>query len=442
MFDSLSASLQKVFKNLRGYGRLSEKNIQEALREVRLALLEADVNFRVVKDFIAQVREKALGRAVLDSVTPGQQVIRVVHDELVNLLGGEPAGFTLAPSPAVILMLGLHGAGKTTTCGKLALKWKQEGKRVLLAACDIRRPAAVDQLRILAEQTGVEIVTPQPGESVPGIAKRAAAEAARRKADVLILDTGGRFQIDDELVEEVREVHREIRPANTILVLDAATGQEAVNVAQAFHDRGGLTGLVLTKLDGDARGGAVLSVRHVTGCPVILAGTGEKMDRLEPFYPERMASRILGMGDVLSLVEKAQQQVDAGEMKAMEERLRKNTFSLDDFLSQIQQLKKMGPLGDLLEMMPGGGQIPADVKQQMAASSGDGLKVTEAIIRSMTPKEREHPEIISASRRRRIAAGSGTRVQDVNELLKRFEGAKKMARTLKKSQKRLLRFGK
>lgn len=442
MFDSLSASLQKIFKNLRGFGKLSEKNIQDALREVRLALLEADVNFRVVKDFIAQVREKAMGQAVLDSVTPGQQVIKVVHDELVNLLGGEAVGFTLSPSPAVILMLGLHGAGKTTTCGKLALKWKKEGKAVLLAACDIRRPAAVDQLRILAEQVGVEIVTPKKGETVPGIASRAAAEAARQKADVLILDTGGRFQIDDELVEEVRAVHREVQPANTILVLDAAAGQEAVNVAQTFHDKVGLTGLILTKLDGDARGGAVLSVRHVTGCPVILAGTGEKMDRLEPFYPERMASRILGMGDVLSLVEKAQQQVDAGEMKEMEERLRKNTFSLDDFLSQIQQLKKMGPLGDLLEMMPGGAQVPAHVKQQMAATSGDGIKMTEAIIRSMTPKERASPEIINAGRRRRIAAGSGTKVQDVNELLKRFEGAKKMARTLKKSQKRLLRFGK
>ncbi len=442
MFDSLTASLQKVFKNLRGYGKLSEKNIQDALREVRLALLEADVNFQVVKDFIAQVREKAMGQAVLDSVTPGQQVIKVVHDELVNLLGVDAVGFTLSPAPAAILMLGLHGAGKTTTCGKLALKWKKEGKKVLLAACDIRRPAAVDQLRILAQQVGVEIVTPQKGESVPGIAKRAAVEAANQKADILILDTGGRFQIDEELVEEVREVHREVNPANTILVLDAATGQEAVNVAKAFHEKLGLTGLILTKLDGDARGGAALSVRHITGCPVILAGTGEKMDRLEPFYPERMASRILGMGDVLSLVEKAQQQVDTGEMMEMEERLRKNTFSLDDFLGQIQQLRKMGPLGDLLEMMPGGAQIPAHVKQQMAAASGDGIKVTEAIIRSMTPKERAHPEIIGASRRRRIAAGSGTRVQDVNELLKRFEGAKKMARTLKKSQKRLLRFGK
>jgi len=441
MFDRISGSLQKIFKNLRGYGKLSEKNVQEALREVRLALLEADVNYQVARDFIARVKEKSLGYDVLDSITPGQQIVKHVHDEMVHLLGDEHHDFDVSVRPASILLLGLHGAGKTTTAGKLARKWKQEGKKVLLVACDLRRPAAVDQLRILGEQVGVDVVTPEPGEQLTHLACRALKTAKDVEADYILFDTGGRFQIDSELVHELKDLREVVNPRNVVLVVDAAIGQESVNVAETFHKEVGLTGLILTKLDGDARGGAALSIQAVTGCPLLLVGTGERPEDLEPFYPDRMASRILGMGDVVSLVEKAQQVVDENEMARIEEKLMGDTFDLEDFLGQIQQMQKLGPIENLLEMLPGAANLPPQAKN-MAGLSEKDMKRTEAIIRSMTPRERRHPDLMNGSRKRRVAEGSGTQVRYVNDLLKNFSQAKKMARKLKKQQKRLLRLGK
>ena len=442
MFDKFSSSLQKIFKNLRGYGTLSERNVQDSLREIRMALLEADVNFQVTKDFVARVKEKCLGKEVLDSITPGQQVVKHVHDELVSLLGGAHRDFDFSARPATVLLLGLHGAGKTTTAGKLALRWKKAGKKVLLVACDLRRPAAVDQLRILAGQVGVEIATPAAGENVAALGARALKQATAANADVVLFDTGGRFQIDTDLVQELKDLREAIKPRNVVLVLDSAIGQESVHVAETFHKEVGLTGLILTKLDGDARGGAALSVQAVTGCPILLVGMGEKPEDLEPFYPDRMASRILGMGDVVSLVEKAQGALDEKEMARMQERALEGDLNLDDFLAQLQQMKKMGPLENLLEMLPGAGNVPARLKNGIAGVGDKDLKKSEAIIRSMTPRERRNPGILDASRRRRIALGSGTEVRDVNELLNNFAQAKKMAQQLKKAQKRLLRFGK
>ena len=442
MFDKFSSSLQKIFKNLRGYGTLSERNVQDSLREIRMALLEADVNFQVTKDFVARVKEKCLGKEVLDSITPGQQVVKHVHDELVSLLGGAHRDFDFSARPATVLLLGLHGAGKTTTAGKLALRWKKAGKKVLLVACDLRRPAAVDQLRILAGQVGVEIATPAAGETVAALGARALKQATAANADVVLFDTGGRFQIDTDLVQELKDLREAIKPRNVVLVLDSAIGQESVHVAETFHKEVGLTGLILTKLDGDARGGAALSVQAVTGCPILLVGMGEKPEDLEPFYPDRMASRILGMGDVVSRVEKAQGALDEKEMARMQERALEGDLNLDDFLAQLQQMKKMGPLENLLEMLPGAGNVPARLKNGIAGVGDKDLKKSEAIIRSMTPRERRNPGILDASRRRRIALGSGTEVRDVNELLNNFAQAKKMAQQLKKAQKRLLRFGK
>jgi signal recognition particle subunit SRP54 len=441
MFDKLTGSFQRIFKNLRGYGKLSEKNIQDALRDVRMALLDADVNFQVVKDFIAKVREKCVGAEVLDSVTPGQQVIKFVHDEMAALLGGTKKDFDLSGKPCRVVLLGLHGSGKTTTAGKLALRWKKAGRRVLLVACDIRRPAAVDQLQILGKHAGVDVAAPQPGESVPELGRRALAVAAEKGSEIVIFDTGGRFQIDTELVQELKDLRAAIEPRNVVLVLDAAIGQESVHVAETFHKEVGLTGLILTKLDGDARGGAALSVQAVTHCPVLLVGVGERPEDLEPFHPDRMASRILGMGDIVSLVEKAQQAIDAKDVEAMQEKLLKDGFTLEDFLVQLRQMKKLGPLENLLDMMPGMANVPARVKEEMSGSSGQDFKRTEAIILSMTPKERRHPEVINGSRRRRIALGSGCDVRDVNELLKKFDMARKMTQRLKKQQKRLLRMG-
>jgi signal recognition particle subunit SRP54 len=360
----------------------------------------------------------------------------------VELLGEQHKDFNLSGHPAVIMMLGLHGAGKTTTSGKLAAYWKKQGRQVMLAACDIRRPAAVEQLNILGRQVGVEVVSPQPDDAVPDVGRRAYRQAVQQHSDILILDTGGRFQIDEELVGELKALRQTVAPDNTVLVLDAAMGQESVDVAQTFHEQLGLTGLILTKLDGDARGGAALSVQAVTGCPILLVGTGEGMDDIEAFHPDRMASRILGMGDVVSLVEKAQETMDAKEMERMEDRLMKNTFNLEDFLVQMQQLKKMGPMENLLEMLPMGGNLPPQMRQGMASLSGDEMKKAEAIIQSMTLQERRRPDIINGSRRKRIARGSGTEIRDVNDILKRFGQAKKMAKQMKKAQKRLLRFGK
>ncbi len=442
MFDRLSNRLQSAFRNLRGYGKLSEQNIQDALREVRLALLEADVHYATAKAFIERVKAKSLGADVLDSVTPGQQIIKTVHDELVALLGGVQKDFNLSAIPAEVMLLGLHGSGKTTTCGKLARLWKQKGKKVLLVACDIRRPAAVDQLEVLAKQTGAGIVKPEPGETVPALGRRAFTFARENYYDIVLYDTGGRFQIDDDLVGELKALRAATEPQNVVLVLDAAIGQESVNVAKAFHEALGLTGLILTKLDGDARGGAALSVVSVAGCPILRVGTGERAEDLEPFHPDRMASRILGMGDVVSLVEKVQETLDVEEAGRMQEKLRsKQGLDLNDFLSQMRQLKKMGSLGKILEMIPGAGAMAGDVRSRIENDSGAQMKKTEALILSMTPRERRHPDLLNASRRKRIARGSGLPVSDLNELLRNFRQAQQMAKKMKQMQKRLPRGG-
>ena len=410
------------------------------MREVRLALLEADVHIDVVKDFVGRVREQCLGEEVLNSVTPGQQMIKRVHDELVDLLGRERKDFNLNARPAVTLLLGLHGAGKTTTAGKLALRWKNAGKSVLLVGCDIRRPAAVDQLAVLAEQSGVDMLRPNPGESVPQIGLRARDHAIRKAYDAVIFDTGGRFQIDEDLVQELVDLKKLIQPQNNVLVLDAAIGQESVDVAARFHEAVGLTGLVLTKLDGDARGGAALSVQSVTQVPIHLIGVGEKAEDLEPFHPDRLAGRILGMGDVVSLVEKAQETFDEDAMAGMEKRLMRNQLNLEDFLVQLRQMRKMGSMDKIMDMMPNMPKVSPDERAKMAEQGEVQSRKFEAIILSMTPHERRRPVILKASRRQRIAKGSGTQVKDVNALLKQFKQAQKMGKKLKKAQKKLLRF--
>ncbi|MDF7801238.1 signal recognition particle protein [Pontiellaceae bacterium B1224] len=438
MFENLSTALQKTFKNLRGYGRLTEKNVKDSMREVRMALLEADVNFKVARDFVKKVQESCMGDEVMGSITPGQLVVKKVQDELEELLGGAHREFELTGHPASVMMMGLHGSGKTTTSGKLAMRWKKSGRRVLLVACDIRRPAAVEQLMILAGQVGCDVIGPEPGESVPMLGKRAAKYAKDEKFDVVIYDTGGRFQVDDELVQELKEFSAETNPNNRVLVLDAAIGQESVNVAETFRDAVGLTGLILTKLDGDARGGAALSVHAVTGCPVLMTGSGEKMEDLEPFYPDRMASRILGMGDVVSFVEKAQGVVDQEEAMKMQEKLMKNQMDLEDFLSQIQQMKKLGSMSSLFDMMPGDAmKMDQKKKDAIATASELEMKKFESIIQSMTKWERQNPKKIDRPRRLRIAAGCGRKFQDVNQLLKRFEQMGKMGKQFKKMEKRL-----
>ncbi len=438
MFENLSSALQKTFRNLRGYGKLTEKNVKDALREVRLALLEADVNFKVARDFIKKVQDKCLGEEVLNSVTPGQQVVKFVNDELVELFGGAHEEFDLNARPASVMLMGLHGSGKTTSAGKLAYRWQKGNRRVLLVACDIRRPAAVEQLSILAGQVGCDVFAPDPGETVPQLGRRAAESAVEGKYDIVIYDTGGRFQIDDELVQELKEFEAETKPMNKVLVLDAAIGQESVNVAEAFKAAVGLTGMILTKLDGDARGGAALSVHAVTGCPILMTGVGEKMDDLQPFYPDRMASRILGMGDVVSFVEKAQDVVDQEEALKMQEKLAKNQLDLEDFLSQIQAMKKMGPISNMLDALPGNAmKMDAKQKEAVATASELEMKKFESIIQSMTPWERKHPKQIERSRRLRIAKGCGRKLADVNQLLKRFEQMGKMGKQFKKMEKRL-----
>ncbi len=441
MFDSLTNSLESVFRKLRGYGRLNEENVREAMRNVRMALLEADVNFEVARDFVARVSAQCLGEEVLHSITPGQQVVKRVHDELVELLGaGKNRRLELNPLPAPVMLVGLHGSGKTTTSAKLAALWKKDGKNVLLVGADIRRPAAVDQLAVLAKQIGVDMLAPEPGETVPALGRRALDKAELTGRDVVLFDTGGRFQIDDELVQELKELRETVKCRNTVLVVDAAIGQESVHVAEVFHKALDLKGLILTKLDGDARGGAALSIQAVTGCPILYTGVGEKLGELEPFYPERMASRILGMGDIISLVEKAQENVDLTQVAEMEQKLRKNRIDLEDFMVQLGQLKKMGSMESLIDMLPMAGQMKAKIRE--AGKGQDFAKSTsraEAIIRSMTRHERRRPEVLNASRKRRIAAGSGTQVQDVNELLKQFEQAREMAKRMGGMQKRLRR---
>lgn len=434
MFSSLSDRLQGVLRRLRGRGRLTEADVNQALREVRLALLEADVNFRVVKDFIDRLRERAVGEEVLGSLTPGQQVIKIVHDELADLMGGGQAKLASGGSPTVIMLAGLQGSGKTTSAAKLAMHLQREGRRPLLVAADTRRPAAVDQLQQLASRIQVPVFTPMdtgaaPGEPVDPIPVAAAAipHAVKSGRDTVIIDTAGRLHVDDELMAELQGIFQQVKPHEVLLVIDAMTGQEAVAVAESFHGALQLTGLILTKLDGDTRGGAALSVRAVTGCPIKFAGTGEKMEALEPFHPERMASRILGMGDVLTLVERAQREVDTQEAQRIAQRLQEDKYDLEDFMGQLQQMRKMGPMDQILSLLPGMGPMKQVRDLQIDESQ---LNRVEAIIQSMTPAERRDPSIINSSRRKRIARGSGTTVQDVNRLLKQFNETKQLVRQL------------
>ena len=432
MFDNLTEKFDAVFKQLRGRGRLTEENIQQALREVRLALLEADVNFKVVKDFVAAVRERAVGHDVLGSLTPGQQVIQIVRDELGLLMGGsEDNQLDLAARPPVAIMLcGLQGAGKTTTCGKLALKLRREKRNPLLVPADVYRPAAIEQLKTLGRQIDVPVFDSRTDQDPVEICRLAHEFADRQGYDTLILDTAGRLHIDDTLMQELERIRDCVDPREILLVADAMTGQDAVNVASSFNERLNLTGVVLTKLDGDARGGAALSIRAVTGTPIKLVGMGEKLDALETFHPERMAQRILGMGDVLSLIEKAEAAIDKDDAANMEKRLREEGFTLDTFKEQLQSIKKMGSMESMLAMIPGAGKA---LKQMKGAQlPDDELKKIEAIINSMTRKERQDHKIINGSRRLRIANGSGTRVQDVNQLLKRFTEAQKMMKKMQK----------
>ncbi len=432
MFDTLSDKLDSVFKKLRGHGRLTEQHIKETMREIRLVLLEADVNFRVVKNFVAKVSERAVGHDVLKSLTPAQQVIKIVREELASLMGeGEDNSLNLAVKPPVPLMLcGLQGAGKTTTCGKLALKLRREKRNPLLVPADVYRPAAIAQLKILGQQLNVEVFDSQVGQDPVDICTRALSYAELNGFDTIILDTAGRLHIDSELMGELKRIVDKVAPQEILFVADAMTGQDAVTVAASFDEQLPLTGVILTKLDGDARGGAALSIRAVTGKPIKLVGMGEKLDALERFYPDRMAQRILGMGDVLSLIEKAQDAVDADDAAAMEQQLRKGGFTLETFLEQMQMVKKMGSIDSLLKMIPGAGK--ALKKAQGAQLPEKELKKVEAIIRSMTPKERLDHRVLNGSRRLRIANGSGTRVQDVNQLLKRFLEAQKMMKKMQK----------
>jgi signal recognition particle subunit SRP54 len=429
MFESLGEKLESVFRRLRGYGKLTEKNIEDALREVRLALLEADVNFKVVKDFIDRIKGQALGQEVLASLTPEQHFIKIVHAELVALLGGERKELDLAAAPPVVLMLvGLNGSGKTTTSGKLARYLKTELKRSpYLVPADTYRPAAIDQLQIIAKDIGVPVhPTPRDGSTDPVAIAQAGVEAARRQAcDVVIIDTAGRLQIDDELMTELERMRATVNPHQVLLVADAMTGQEAVNVATGFHARIALDGVILTKVEGDARGGAALSLRSVTGKPILFVGVGEKLDALETFYPDRAASRILGMGDMLSLIEKAEKLYDQKQAEALEKKLRKNQFTLEDFQDQLRMLKKMGSMTDLVAMLPGGKKLMQGADMNAAEKE---FKRIEAIISSMTREERQKPEILNGGRRRRIANGSGTSVNDVNRFLKQYLDAKKMMR--------------
>ena len=439
MFETLASSLQNIFRNLRGYGRLSESNIREAMRQVRLALLEADVNYAVARDLVDRVTTQCLGREVLESLTPGQQVIKHVHDELVRLLDGGHQRTLLPDSrPAAVLLIGLHGSGKTTTAAKLARLWKKEGRSVLLVAADIRRPAAVEQLGVLAREVGVELLAPAPGETVPELGRRALDAARETGRDIALFDTGGRRQLDQELLAELRSLREAVACRHTLLVVDAAIGQESVHVATGFHQALGLQGLILTKLDGDARGGAALSIQAVTGCPILYVANGERLEDLTVFHPDRMASRILGMGDVVSLVEKAQAAMEARRASELEQRLRRDQLTLEDFLEQLGQWRRMGSAENLLELLPLGNLAPG----RRGAAAPDPAefaayaKRAEAILRSMTPAERQHPELLNASRRRRIARGSGTQVQDVNELLRQFEQTRRLLRTMRKLGKR------
>ena len=433
IFESLSDRLQQTFKKLRGHGKLTEDDVDEAMREVRMALLEADVNFKVVKNFVKKVKERAIGQEVLETLTPAQVVIKIVDEELTALMGGTQSRINMSPQPpTIIMMAGLQGAGKTTSVGKLGLALKKQGKRPLLVADDIYRPAAITQLEVIGKQLGLPVFKKEGCKDAVEIANEAVAFSQSHMNDVVIIDTAGRLQIDEKLMQELRDIKGAVHPHEILLVVDAMTGQESVNVAKSFNETLGLDGVVMTKLDGDARGGAALSIKAVTGVPIKFVGLGEKLEPLEPFHPDRMASRILGMGDVLSLVEKAQQTFDAEEAQKMAKKLRKDEFTLDDFLSQMQQVKKLGSLENILGMIPGMGGLKKQLEGQDIDLNGKEMRQIEAIIHSMTPKERADISIINGSRRKRIAQGSGARVQDVNKLLKQFGEMKKMMKKMKK----------
>ncbi len=428
MFDALSDRFDGIFKRLRSRGKLTDRDIDEVAREIRVALLEADVNVTVVKSFINRVKERAHGATVAKSLTPAQQVIKIVHEELVTTLGGDTGKLAMSSKPPTVVMLaGLQGSGKTTAAGKLARHIEREGRKPLLVAADLQRPAAVEQLRVLGEQINVPVYSEQSNPI--RVAKNARKEADRTGRNVIILDTAGRLQIDADLMNELRRVRNAVKPDDTLLVVDAMTGQEAVNVAEAFNDAVGLDGVILTKIDGDARGGAALSVKEVVGKPILFAGTGEKLDDFEPFHPDRMASRILGMGDMLTLIEKAEATFEKEEAEKAGEKLRKGQFTLEDFLDQMQQVRKMGPLQNIVGMLPG---LPKEARQAQVDESQLGR--IEAIIRSMTPEERRNPTVINGSRRLRIARGSGTTTGDVNAMLKQFKMVQQMMRSVAKGK--------
>ena len=427
-FDSLTEKLQNVFKNLRGKGRLSEDDVKTALKEVKLALLEADVNFKVVKSFIKTVQERAVGQDVMNSLTPGQMVIKIVNEEMINLMGSETTEIALRPAGeiSIIMMCGLQGAGKTTTCAKIAGKLKQKGRKPLLVACDVYRPAAIKQLQINGEKQGVEVFSMGDGHKPLNIAKAAVEHAKANGMNVVILDTAGRLHVDEEMMTELVEIKENMDICQTVLVVDAMTGQDAVNVASTFHDKLSIDGVILTKLDGDTRGGAALSIRAVTGRPILYIGMGEKLEDLEQFYPDRMASRILGMGDILNLIDKAQAQVDEEEAKAMEEKFRKSEFDFNDYLTSMDQMKKMGGISSVMGMLPGMGMnLPADVEVDDSMFKG-----IEAIIQSMTKEERANPSLLNPSRKRRIANGAGVDISEVNRLVKQQEQMKKMMKQM------------
>lgn len=435
MFENLTDRMTNALRNLRGLGKISESNIADALADVRTALLSADVHFRVAREFCDRVKETCLGQNVLAGVAPGQMAVKIIHDELVKLLGENSTQFSQV-RPLKIMLVGLHGSGKTTSAGKLARYLRSHGNyRPALVACDVYRPAAIDQLETLAAATGTPFYCDRDSKDVPAIGEKFLREAVNNSADLIIFDTAGRLQIDENLIEEIKRLRERIQPDEVLLVADSALGQEAVNVAKHFHEAVNLTGIVLTKLDGDARGGAALSMKTITGVPIKFMGTGEKLEDFSPFHPDRMAQRILGMGDVVSLVEKAQETIDQKEAERLAEKMKKADFDLEDFLAQLQQMKKMGPLGSIMKMMPGMSGLQVGEKEEKK------LKRTEAIIQSMTKKERARPEILNGSRRARIAKGSGTKVSDVNALLKQFSQMRQMMKMLKGGKMKALMRG-
>ena len=434
-FDSLTEKLQNVFKNLRSKGRLTEDDVKAALREVKMALLEADVNFKVVKNFVKSVQERAVGQDVMSGLNPGQMVIKIVNDELVNLMGSETTEIKFQPGSqkTVIMMMGLQGAGKTTTTAKLAGKFKLKGKKPLLVACDVYRPAAIKQLQINGEKQGVEVFSMGDNQKPANIAKAALEHAEKNGNNVIILDTAGRLHIDEEMMEELQEIKNTVEVHQSILVVDAMTGQDAVNVAENFNEKIGIDGVIVTKLDGDTRGGAALSIKAVTGCPILYVGMGEKLSDLEQFYPDRMASRILGMGDVLSLIEKAGEEIDEEQARKMTEKLKKSQFDFEDYLESMKQMRKMGGLGSIMNMLPGLGGMGGLGKGKMPDIDADDAEQkmarVEAIIYSMTIKERQNPDIVTPQRKRRIAAGAGVDISEVNKMMKQFEQMRKMMKS-------------